>query len=157
MNPFKHKQLDEFTITDCEEYIAQYPYGEHISDVKKRLKEIKSGVKDILELTNKIDDKEKRVESQARKVTNKPIMEKAQQATTSTSIKSSSKTNESNSEIKSVILWIIGGVVAAIIGIILFKIAKALFPGLSFPVFRGILLGIYSIAGYCLKKILDLF
>ena len=28
MNPFKHKQIEEFTIADCELYISKYPYGE---------------------------------------------------------------------------------------------------------------------------------
>lgn len=41
MNPFKHKQLEEFTIEDCESYINRYPYGEHIVEVKRFLKELK--------------------------------------------------------------------------------------------------------------------
>jgi uncharacterized membrane protein YraQ (UPF0718 family) len=41
MNPFKHKQLDEFTIADCDSYLAKYPYGEHVFDVKSRLRELK--------------------------------------------------------------------------------------------------------------------
>lgn len=40
MNPFKLKQLNDFTIEDCEEYIQSYPYGEHIYDVKKHLKKL---------------------------------------------------------------------------------------------------------------------
>lgn len=43
MNPFKIKQLDEFTIPDCKAYLDRYPYGEHYVEVAKRLKEIKSG------------------------------------------------------------------------------------------------------------------
>lgn len=35
MNPFKHKQLEEFTIEDCESYINRYPYGEHTVEVKR--------------------------------------------------------------------------------------------------------------------------
>lgn len=41
MNPFKHKQLEEFTIEDCESYINRYPYGEHAVEVKRFLKELK--------------------------------------------------------------------------------------------------------------------
>lgn len=41
MNPFKHKQLEEFTIEDCELYINRYPYGEHTEEVKRFLKELK--------------------------------------------------------------------------------------------------------------------
>ncbi len=41
MNPFKYKQLEEFTIEDCELYINRYPYGEHTVEVKRFLKELK--------------------------------------------------------------------------------------------------------------------
>lgn len=41
MNPFKHKQLEEFTIKDCEFYISRYPYGEHTIEVKQLLKKLK--------------------------------------------------------------------------------------------------------------------
>lgn len=41
MNPFKHKQLEEFTIEDCELYISKYPYGEHAFEVKRLLRELK--------------------------------------------------------------------------------------------------------------------
>lgn len=42
-NPFKIKKLEEFTIKDCEDYLASYPYGEHSIDVRKRLKGLRSG------------------------------------------------------------------------------------------------------------------
>ena len=42
MNPFKHKQLVEFTIEDCELYIRKYPYGEHALEVKRKLRELKT-------------------------------------------------------------------------------------------------------------------
>lgn len=42
-NPFKIKKLEEFTIKDCESYLASYPYGEHYVEVKKRLSSLKSG------------------------------------------------------------------------------------------------------------------
>lgn len=41
MNPFKLKQLEEFTIADCETYISKYPSGEHILEVKRLLRELK--------------------------------------------------------------------------------------------------------------------
>ncbi len=41
MNPFKYKQLEEFTIEDCVSYINRYPYGEHTVEVKHFLKELK--------------------------------------------------------------------------------------------------------------------
>ena len=42
-NPFKIKKLEEFTIKDCESYLASYPYGEHHVEVKKRLSECHKG------------------------------------------------------------------------------------------------------------------
>lgn len=38
MNPFKIKQLGEFTIEDCELYINNYPCGDYLVDVKNRLR-----------------------------------------------------------------------------------------------------------------------
>lgn len=43
MNPFKIKQLNEFTESDCLAYLDRYPYGEHYVDVTQRLKDIRSG------------------------------------------------------------------------------------------------------------------
>lgn len=43
MNPFKIKQLEEFTESDCNAYLDRYPYGEHYVEVSKRLKDIRSG------------------------------------------------------------------------------------------------------------------
>lgn len=52
MNPFKHKQLEEFTIEDCELYIGKYPYGEHIFEVKRLLRELKKKKAEQLSVTN---------------------------------------------------------------------------------------------------------
>lgn len=46
MNPFKHKQLKEFTITDCELYISKYPYGEHLVEVKRHLRNLTKAQQD---------------------------------------------------------------------------------------------------------------
>ena len=70
MNPFKQKQLDEFTIADCEQYIAHYPYGEHIVEVKRQLKQLKEGrnKKEVVTSDKFMDDTPpKRSEPQARK------------------------------------------------------------------------------------------
>ena len=42
-NPFKIKKLEEFTIKDCESYLASYPYGEHHIEVKERLSDLIDG------------------------------------------------------------------------------------------------------------------
>ena len=44
MNPFKIKTLDDFTIADCEAYLNRYPYGEHSTEVKNRIKGLAKGV-----------------------------------------------------------------------------------------------------------------
>lgn len=44
MNPFKTKTLDDFTIADCEAYLNRYPYGEHSTEVKNRIKGLAKGV-----------------------------------------------------------------------------------------------------------------
>lgn len=46
MNPFKHKQIEEFTIAGCEFYISKYPYGEHLIEVKRHLKELAKAQQD---------------------------------------------------------------------------------------------------------------
>lgn len=46
MNPFSHKQLEEFSIADCELYISKYPYGEHVFKVKDRLRNLKKQQKE---------------------------------------------------------------------------------------------------------------
>ena len=43
MNPFKDKSLEKFTITDCEIYLQNYPYGEHANEVRKYLRKLKQG------------------------------------------------------------------------------------------------------------------
>ncbi|MCQ2053145.1 MAG: hypothetical protein MJZ03_04340 [archaeon] len=42
-NPFKEKELKDFTIEDCETYLNNYEYGEHESEVKNRLRDLKDG------------------------------------------------------------------------------------------------------------------
>lgn len=58
MNPFKHKQIEEFTIADCDLYISKYPYGEHLIEVKRYLKELaKAQQTKSKEDTNKTETK----------------------------------------------------------------------------------------------------
>ncbi len=52
-NPFKIKNLEEFTIVDCETYLASYPYGEHYSEVNKRLRDLKRGKIKLPEVVEK--------------------------------------------------------------------------------------------------------
>ena len=59
MNPFKYKQLEEFTIADCELYISKYPYGEHIIDVQGHLRNITKPHQDELKETNNLTETKK--------------------------------------------------------------------------------------------------
>lgn len=49
MNPFKHKQIEEFTIADCELYISKYPYGEHQKEVREKLRKLKQNEAKVVE------------------------------------------------------------------------------------------------------------
>lgn len=40
-NPFNIKTLDQFTISDCEAYLKSRPGGDHASEVRKRMAELK--------------------------------------------------------------------------------------------------------------------
>lgn len=66
MNPFKHKQLEEFTIEDCELYISRYPYGEHTIEVKRLLKELKKQKATQVEIEKTNDSKKTNVETKYR-------------------------------------------------------------------------------------------
>lgn len=57
MNPFKHKQLKEFTIADCELYISKYPYGEHLAEVKRLLNELRKQEATQVKTDNATDGK----------------------------------------------------------------------------------------------------
>lgn len=79
MNPFKHKQLEEFTIADCELYISKYPYGEHVADVKthmrkllneQKIKKQKKGNDEIAGIVSSL------IECKKREDTNQPICDK---------------------------------------------------------------------------------
>lgn len=86
MNPFKQKQLDEFTIADCESYICQYPYGEHLSEVKTLLRKLKkqkeAQQKTISEKNKKVDPHQKN-KSTTKKTDSNQQKPKIQKDTTS--------------------------------------------------------------------------
>ncbi len=155
MNPFKHKQLDEFTIADCEQYISDYPYGERISDVKKHLYKLKVGVKDILVQTEKVAQEHIETNASTDKLTEQKKEKVKQRIDDSNTDILSQQTNDSNSAFKTIITWVIGIIVAIVVAIILIEIVKALFPSLSNSTVRWISFGIFVLVGNCLKEILD--
>lgn len=119
MNPFKHKQLEEFTIEDCELYIGKYPYGEHIFEVKRLLRELKKKMAEQPSVTN----------GEGNMQTEKP------RETISKTIKSSNnsptQTNEKNSSkdvVKTIFAWIGIVVVVLVIGTIIITILNEILP-----------------------------
>ena len=135
MNPFKQKQLDEFTITDCEQYIAHYPYGEHIVEVKRQLKQLKEGrnKKKVVTSDKFMDDTSpKRSEPQARKKKSvKPRIKETQRGTTNSYTVTSSRSNDSGKAAKNILMWVLIIVGVIIAGTILLIIIEAMFPGMK--------------------------
>lgn len=102
MNPFKHKQIEEFTIADCELYISKYPYGEHLIEVKRHLKELAKAQQDKpKESTNKSETKKIR----------KPQSEGKRDS--GNVVSSAAQTNTSNDIVKTIFAWI--GYIAVVI------------------------------------------
>lgn len=133
-NPFKIKKLEEFTIKDCESYLASYPYGEHHVEVKKRLSSLKSG---------KIKAPEAVVEKKAKPVSEppkprphkeqiaRPTSTCSQPSQTYSSSQQNVKTNEQSdsSNIGDTILsWIGLIVVVLIVGTIIILVLDAILP-----------------------------
>lgn len=135
MNPFKHKQLDEFTITDCEQYIAHYPYGEHMVEVKRQLKQLKEGrnKKKVVTSDKFMDDTPpKRSEPQVRKKKSvKPRIKETQWVPTNSYTATSSKSNDSGKVAKNILMWILIIVGVIIAGTIIIVIIEAMFPGMK--------------------------
>lgn len=136
MNPFKQKQLNEFTITDCEQYIAYYPYGEHINEVKRQLKQLKEGEKKKkVEETKELSETlHKRSESPVRKkkLAKSQINETQKETTNSYTVTSSSnKVNDSGNVVKNILMWILIIVAVIIAGTIIIIILEAMFPDMK--------------------------
>ena len=119
MNPFKHKQLEEFTIEDCESYINRYPYGEHVFEVKRLLRELKKKMTEQPSVTN----------GDVNLQTEKPRETKSK--TIKSSNNSSKQTNEKSSSkdvVKTIFAWIGIVVVVLVVGTIIITILNEIFP-----------------------------
>ena len=124
MNPFKQKQLEEFTIADCELYISKYPYGEHVLEVKRTLRELKKQKRHQSETANinnhKQSDKPQEIEikNEARKTYSnkqKPTIQ--------------IKNETSSSDIvKTIFTWIGTIVVVLVVGTIIISILNEVLP-----------------------------
>lgn len=137
MNPFKQKQLDEFTVTDCEQYIAHYPYGEHIIEVKRHLKQLRAGgKKKRVAVSNEFmgDTPPQRSEPKSRKKKSaRPRINETQRVSTNnyTVTSSNSKVDDSGKMAKNILMWILIIVGVFIAGTILIIIIEAMFPGIK--------------------------
>ena len=119
MNPFKHKQLEEFTIADCELYISRYPYGEHVFEVKRLLRELKKKMTEQPSVTN----------GDGNLQTEKPRETKSK--TIKTSNNSPKQTNEKSSSkdiVKTIFAWIGIVVVVLVVGTIIITILNEILP-----------------------------
>ncbi len=152
MNPFKQKQLDEFTVTDCEQYIAHYPYGEHILDVKKLLKQLKKEEKLAVKPKEVLDDTEKLTEPSVRK---KKPRKKTQQVTTNNYTAPSSKTDDSNDILKTVFAWIGIIVVTIIVGTIIISILNEILPYNWWNKYRYIIYPVVMAIGRWIQEKID--
>ena len=117
MNPFKHKQIEEFTIADCELYISKYPYGEHLVEVKRHLRE----------LTKAQHDNSKKVSKKTAidKVSNSQSDNKRDSVNV---VPSAVQTNTSNDVVKTIFAWIGIIVVVLIVGTIIITILNEILP-----------------------------
>ena len=119
MNPFKHKQLEEFTIADCELYISRYPYGEHVFEVKRLLRELKKKMTEKPSVTN----------GDGNLQTEKPRETKSK--TIKSSNNSPKQTNEKSSSkdiVKTIFAWIGIVVVVLVVGTIIITILNEILP-----------------------------
>lgn len=117
MNPFKHKQIEEFTIADCELYISKYPYGEHFIEVKRHLKELAKAQQD--------KPKECTRKSETEKI-NKPQSEGIKDS--GNVVSSAAQTNTSNDVVKTIFVWIGIIVVVLVVGTIIITLLNEILP-----------------------------
>lgn len=119
MNPFKHKQLEEFSIEDCELYISRYPYGEHTIEVKRLLKELKiqKAKQPIVvnEKGNQQPEKPRETKGKTEKSSNR-------------NLRQTKETNSSKDVAKTIFAWIGIIVVVLVVGTIIITILNEILP-----------------------------
>lgn len=122
MNPFKHKQLEEFTIADCELYISKYPYGEHELEVKRLLRKLKKQEEVQPQVINGEDNQQT---EKPREIKNKPP--KSSNSSPKYT-KQTKATNTSKDVAKTVFAWIGIIVVVFVVGTIIISILNEILP-----------------------------
>lgn len=119
MNPFKHKQLEEFTIADCELYISRYPYGEHVFEVKRLLRELKKKKAEHPSVTNGKGN----LQTEKPRETKSKTIKSSNDSPKQTKEKSSSK-----DVVKTIFAWIGIIVVVLVVGTIIITILNEILP-----------------------------
>lgn len=141
MNPFKHKQLKEFTVADCELYISKYPYGEHLIEVKRHLKELAKAQQDNPnEGTNKTETKK----------ISKPQSEGKRDS--GNVVSSAAQANTSNDVVKTIFAWIGIIVVVLVVGTIIITILNKILPYNWWNKYRYIIYPVGLALGRWLQK-----
>ena len=119
MNPFKHKQLEEFTIADCELYISRYPYGEHVFEVKRLLRELKKKKAEHPSVTNGKGN----LQTEKPRETKSKTIKSSNDSPKQTKEKSSSK-----DVVKTIFAWIGIIIVVLVVGTIIITILNEILP-----------------------------
>lgn len=140
MNPFKHKQIEEFTVADCELYISKYPYGEHLIEVKRHLKE----------LAKVQQDKPKEGKKSELKIISDPQSDGKRDY--GNAVSSSAQTNPSNDVVKTIFAWIGIIVVVLIVGTIIITILNEILPYNWWNKYRYIIYPVGLALGRWLQK-----
>lgn len=117
MNPFKYKQIEEFTIADCELYISKYPYGEHLVEVKRHLRDLTKALQD--------NPKKGSKKTATDKVSNPQSDNKRDSVNV---VSSAAQTNTSNDVVKTIFAWIGIIVVVLVVGTIIITILNEILP-----------------------------
>lgn len=138
MNPFKHKQLEEFTIEDCELYISRYPYGEHVFEVKRLLRELKKKKAELPSVTN----------GEGNLQTEKP--RKAKNKTHNSEPKQTKETKDGENDILATIGFIF---VVIVVGIIIMAVLNEFLPNNWWNKYRYIIFPACFVIGQWLRKL----
>ena len=151
MNPFKSKTLEQFSIEDCELYLEEFPYGEHVQEVKKQLNTLKRLADEV-----KNDDSTKKTSTTHRQ--RDPLDNHEQNSTRGTSINTSdffrnhqsvSRDVDSKSQTSNNLMTII--VIVAAVPIFIGIIALFIYaPAVMFPV--GCAIGMITAVVKSFKK-----
>lgn len=139
-NPFNYKQLKEFTIADCEFYINKYPYGEHVLEVKRLLRELKKSQPKAA--NRKVDQQtEKSKETKSKTIESSYKSGKAQKGTDS-----------SEDIAKTIFAWIGIIIVVLVVGTIIIVLLNEIIPHSWLNKYKYLIYPIGVVLGWLQRK-----